>query len=55
MKYTKIEVDLKKCSLPTIIEIWLYSKENNKLSDLLETHFSLELKELISDYMTDEL
>jgi len=26
MSYTTIEIDLNKCSLETILEIWLYSK-----------------------------
>lgn len=29
MTYTKIEVDLSKCSLSTLTELWLYSKIEN--------------------------
>ena len=33
MVYTKIEVDLDKLSLSAIVEIWLYSKDNNKIGE----------------------
>lgn len=31
MKYIKVEIDLDKCSLSTIFEILLYSKNNTKM------------------------
>ena len=34
MKYTKIEIDLDRCSLSTIIQIWLYSKPQDRAKQL---------------------
>ena len=54
MKYTKIEIDLNKCSLSTIIQIWIYSKPHNRSKEIKDLCTYMSILEVCKKELKNE-